>query len=68
MSDYKKPPLGLIPKMFWDMKRLDELRSAIYRYAKENCFVPIEWVEEYNEIAEKYKTDLKRVGEDAQRI
>lgn len=43
-----KPPLGIIPEWLWKEKRLEELRTAIKRYAEANQAIPINWiVEEY---------------------
>lgn len=54
-----KPPIGLIPKKFSEHygKRHEEIRMAIYRYLShtEPMKIPIEWVEEYNEIVENSK-------------
>lgn len=52
--DNKRPPLGLKPKSLWEYDRLKEIEGAIKRYI-ENCrLIPIEWVQEYNELAEKW--------------
>lgn len=47
-----KPPLGLVPKFVRQKERLDEVRSAIARYYREEMKIPVEWVEEYNELIE----------------
>lgn len=46
----EKPPLGVMPKYIWNRKRLSELKRAIQEYTQKNLMVPIEWVEEYNEL------------------
>lgn len=46
------PPLGIIPKNLWKKQRLKELRDVIVRYLEANQRVPIEWIEEYNELLE----------------
>lgn len=46
------PPLGIIPKRIWKEQRLRELRDVIDRYLEANQRVPIEWIEEYNELLE----------------
>lgn len=47
-----KPPLGIVPKFIWKEQRLMKLREAIDRYLDANQRVPIEWIEEYNELLE----------------
>ena len=49
----KKPPLGVMPKYIWDKKRLSELCEAVSRYWEVGEPIPIEWIEEYNELVEK---------------
>lgn len=46
----KKPPLGLVPKYIHEEKRLHAIREAIIRYVQEGYVIPLEWVEEYNEL------------------
>lgn len=46
----QKPPLGIMPRKLWEEKRLDDLRQAITLFAEHNRPVPVEWVEEYNEL------------------
>lgn len=43
-------PLGVIPKKIWKEQRLGDLRDAIDRYLEANQRVPVEWIEEYNEL------------------
>jgi len=45
-----KPPIGLRPKWVSDKERLNEVRSAIVRYYDAELKIPIEWIEEYNEL------------------
>ena len=45
-----KPPIGLIPKWVHDMDRLEEVRAAINRYFIAELEIPVEWVEEYNNL------------------
>lgn len=47
-----KPPIGLTPKRIWLSIRFNDIKSAIERYTSENHTIPIEWIEEYNELAE----------------
>lgn len=53
----KKPPLGLTPKYIWDEQRFDEIRKAIERYMDDLYPVPLEWIEEYNALAERMTDD-----------
>ena len=46
----KKPPIGLTPKWVIDEKRLKEVRAAIVRYYDAKLKIPIEWIEEYNDL------------------
>lgn len=46
-----KPPLGLKPKYIHEAQRLSEISAAINRYMLFSKEIPIEWVEEYNELA-----------------
>ena len=62
IRDYKKvmvedtpptstaPPLGIIPKYLHDEKRFNEIAKAIYNYSLQGLQIPIEWVQEYNEL------------------
>ena len=45
-----KPPLGLRPKKFADAERFTEVCGAISRYYNDEIEIPIEWVEEYNQL------------------
>jgi hypothetical protein len=51
-KDYPKPPLGLMPKKHWISRRISDINSAINRYMECGKEVPIEWIEEYNELIE----------------
>ena len=46
----EKPPLGIMPRRLHDERRRIELRKAIIRYLDTYKEIPIEWVEEFNEI------------------
>ncbi len=50
-----KPPVGLRPKWVSDKERLNEVRSAIVRYYDAELKIPIEWVEEYNQLIDSTK-------------
>lgn len=46
-----RPPLGLRPRHIADAMRLQEIAEAIGRYIEANKGIPLEWIDEYNEIA-----------------
>ena len=50
-----KPPIGLRPKRVSDKERLNEVRGAIVRYYDAELKIPIEWIEEYNELIDSAK-------------
>lgn len=53
-TNTKKPPIGLTPKKFWNetvkISRLKDIEEAISRYTSGKYEIPVEWIEEYNEI------------------
>jgi hypothetical protein len=51
MYSKPKPPIGLMPKQLWVENRLREIAAAIQRYLDEKFEIPVEWVEEYNELS-----------------
>jgi len=54
-----KPPLGLVPKMFYndmcDKERFKDIKESVNRFFDHNKEIPKEWIEEYNELALKLK-------------
>lgn len=54
MEESKQPPIGLIPKKYHqemvDVQRFADISLAINRYAVAKMEVPIEWLEEYEEL------------------
>ena len=50
----EKPPLGVMRQKVHDEIREGELGAAIIRYVEAEKEVPIEWVDEYNEIIERW--------------
>lgn len=50
MKRSKVPPLGPKPKFVFDQMRIDELKNAFQRYISANWPIPIEHVQEYNEL------------------
>lgn len=49
----KKPPLGLMPRYLWERKRRYEIGEAISRYVEVDKSIPVEWLDEYNELIQK---------------
>lgn len=49
-EDYNKPPLGIMPHHIWIDKRIKELRTATAKYIMDGTKIPIEWIEEYNDL------------------
>lgn len=50
----KKPPLGLRPRWICDDERASDIRVVIGKYLEYGCKpIPIEWIEEYNEIIKR---------------
>lgn len=45
-----KPPLGLIPRKIHNQHRANAIHEAVNRYISAGMAVPIEWIEEYNEL------------------
>lgn len=49
----KKPPLGLMPRYLWERKRRYEVGKAISRCVEADKSIPVEWLDEYNELVQK---------------
>jgi len=49
----EKPPIGVMPKHIWDAKRKQDLLEAVMRYMDKNKPVPVEWIQEFNELVSK---------------
>lgn len=57
----ERPPLGLLPKDIHRIKRFNDICEAIVRYYNTNWPIPVEWIEEYNElIRQGYTTEIKK--------
>ena len=56
---YKKPPIGLMPRDIHDrntkIERFNQVCGAITRYYQEGLKIPIDWIEEYNELVDDVK-------------
>lgn len=49
-----KPPIGIEPRWSHSCTRLDSIVKAVRRYIDAGLEIPVEWIEEYNELNEKY--------------
>ncbi len=54
-SLYIKLPLGIEPRFILRDKRIKEIREAISRYIDSRIAIPIEWIEEYNQLVKELK-------------
>lgn len=56
-----RPPIGIPPRHIIDAKRLQEIDNAIVRYVNhsEHIKIPIEWIEERNEIINRLERRKK---------
>lgn len=59
-----KSPLGLKPKRIHELDRLNEIRFAIERYSKAKKLIPIEWVNEMNDLMSPFLTVKMWVNKD----
>ena len=54
-----KPPIGLMPKFIYqhnnNVNRFNAILKAIIGYHEAGIKIPIEWVEEYNELIDLLK-------------
>ena len=55
----KKPPIGLTPKWLHYTERFSEVCGALSRYYNAELKIPIEWIEEYNELIDKINDSNK---------
>lgn len=49
----ERPPLGIYPRFLHDEKRMEHIAEAIERFTAVGKAVPLEWIEEYDELAER---------------
>jgi len=45
-----KPPIGIEPESMWKERRMIDLSAAIGRRCKARLDIPVEWVDELNEL------------------
>lgn len=55
----QKPPIGLKPKYIHNEHRFAKVNNAIVRYLDAGLHIPVEWVEEYNELNPNKKPEFK---------
>ena len=53
MTNIVKPPLGLTPRWIHEMERFEEIISAMKRYSEAGIPIPIEWIEEVDELYDR---------------
>lgn len=63
---YEKPPLGLRPRWIVEGDRLQEVLEAMSRYISAMKEIPVEWLEEYNDIVERNGEMFLRLAKDAE--
>lgn len=56
-----RPPIGLEPQWAHIEQRLTDVREAVNRYMNAMYPIPVEWIQEYNELVEKHK-QIKKNG------
>lgn len=57
MNNIEKPPIGLKPKFYHNYSRYNDIMKAIIRYINSQKEIPVEWIEEYNELLIGLKKD-----------
>ena len=55
VSNAKKPPMRLMPKKLHTEQRFAEVCSAVTNYYNASKKIPVEWIEEYNELIDILK-------------
>lgn len=58
-TDEVKPPLGLLPRFIVAENRMTDIMEAMARYSERQKLIPLDWINEYNELAEYMKKSLK---------
>lgn len=53
--DFVRPPLGVRPKFAWQIDRLEEIEEAIDRFMAAGYPIPLEWMDERNELVKILK-------------
>lgn len=50
--NYEEPPTGLRSRTVVAIERMSEIIEAVNRYSLSKLEIPLEWINEYNELAE----------------
>lgn len=50
-----KPPIGIMPRYILEERRLFDIIAAVERYIDDKQPIPIEWIEEYNDLIARVK-------------
>jgi hypothetical protein len=66
----KEFPIGLLPRSVWEKQRMIHISEAVMRYSLAGQSVPVKWIEEYNELADRNRgirlfPETKAVTDDA---
>lgn len=48
-----KPPLGIIPEVIWNERRIWDILDAIRRYVQVGKSCPVEWLDELENLLQK---------------
>lgn len=57
MKRPKQPPLGARPRFIFEEQRILELEGAIMRFVNSHWPIPMEFIEEYNELVGKLEQE-----------
>ena len=57
MTKKSRPPLGITPRKFHEEYRISEILSAVVRYMNAKYKIPIEWIQEYNDLVKNVKDE-----------
>ena len=52
----EKPPIGIMPEYIWKLQRKRALAETMWRFLNAGVAFPVEWLEEYNKLAEQEET------------
>jgi hypothetical protein len=51
----ERPPLGLIPELYWKLQRKAAIKAAMARYVAHDKDIPYEWVRELHKLEQEGK-------------
>lgn len=57
-SHQEKPQIGLIPRKLHDEERIADIATAIIRYIAKSKDIPLEWLDELYDLAEKQRDKI----------